>query len=293
MSVRNCTFQTCILAPKIEEPQVRVSPASRTARARRIAEKEPVCIGRSEDQSQGSLSSIPLHLFSTTTKKQLSFCVGRATYHSTARHMMRKVTPVRCLVGAVLTIGITAVALISGAAGDGDFSSDGVGIRKLNQHETLEDEVAAGSASTFLNDVDVLKEEIRGRALETRDNLAAAVTAGGINTFTKFLQPNDVTNVGLNSIENGLFLAGGFTARMIAIAGHKIPYADGSKSYLPFHDRPDGAHVFADPRPENPGGWIYASNSEVVNDGGVGALTFDRNGNVIDYKMVLTGTTMK
>jgi len=36
--------------------------------------------------------------------------------------------------------------------------------------------------------------------------------------------------------------------------------------------------------------WIYVSNAEVSN-GGVGAITFNGNGDVIDYKMIMTGTS--
>jgi len=38
--------------------------------------------------------------------------------------------------------------------------------------------------------------------------------------------------------------------------------------------------------------WIYVSNSEISNgDGGVGAITFDSQGNVINYDMLLEGTS--
>jgi uncharacterized protein len=52
--------------------------------------------------------------------------------------------------------------------------------------------------------------------------------------------------------------------------------------------------TFVDTRSENEGGWIYVSNSEVQRPwgmGGVGALTFDKNGVVMDYRMVLKNTT--
>ena len=73
-----------------------------------------------------------------------------------------------------------------------------------------------------------------------------------------------------------------------------MKYHNGEESDAKFHDWPDGGDVFVDTRSENQGGWIYVSNSEedVEGKGGVGALTFDVQGNVIDYKMVLTGTTM-
>ena len=45
---------------------------------------------------------------------------------------------------------------------------------------------------------------------------------------------------------------------------------------------------------ENPGGWVYVSNSKIFEEGkgGVGAITFDKDGNVIKYEMLLEGTTV-
>jgi hypothetical protein len=57
-----------------------------------------------------------------------------------------------------------------------------------------------------------------------------------------------------------------------------------------FHDEPDGAAVFEWPET---GGWIYVSNSEVKTKGGggVSAIYFDKDGKVVDYQHLLTGTT--
>jgi secreted PhoX family phosphatase len=42
----------------------------------------------------------------------------------------------------------------------------------------------------------------------------------------------------------------------------------------------------------NPDGWVYVSNSETTDGkGGVGRIKFDMHGNVLDYKMLLTGTS--
>ena len=91
----------------------------------------------------------------------------------------------------------------------------------------------------------------------------------------------------------GLLLSQGLTARIIATSGQKVQYHDGSQSSLVFHDKPDAAATFMDERPNNPGGWIYVTNSEAdlntTFPGGVGAITFDRNGNVMDYQSILEG----
>jgi hypothetical protein len=90
-----------------------------------------------------------------------------------------------------------------------------------------------------------------------------------------------------------LLLSEGLDARLLAITDEKVGYDLGGQSKGRFHDQPDAGATFHDERPENPGGWIYVSNSEVDGrKGGVGALTFDRDGNLFDYQMVLSGTNM-
>lgn len=100
--------------------------------------------------------------------------------------------------------------------------------------------------------------------------------------------------------EEGLILSEGLTARIIAISGERVRYADGSESRIDFHLMPDAAETYPDPKPGNAGGWIYVSNSEAkpVNrdegtdqtPGGVGAITFDSMGNIVGYKMLLENT---
>jgi hypothetical protein len=96
--------------------------------------------------------------------------------------------------------------------------------------------------------------------------------------------------------ENGLLMSQGLKSRIIARSGSKVPFADGNESSAPFHFRPDHASTFAVPdnATDNKGGWVYVSNSEMKEQfqGGVGAITFDKDGNVIGYEMLLEGTTM-
>ena len=80
---------------------------------------------------------------------------------------------------------------------------------------------------------------------------------------------------------------------MIATSGKPIEYKSGELSGSVFHDNPDAGATFPDEREGNRGGWIYVSNSEVDNGGGgVGAITFDKTGKVIDYQVLLKGTSM-
>lgn len=97
----------------------------------------------------------------------------------------------------------------------------------------------------------------------------------------------------------GLILSEGLTARIIAKAGRRVDLFNGTKSRRAFHDMPDAGATFRDTRQGNEGGWIYVSNSEANPDkgqnysrfpGGVGAITFDAKGNVIDFSVVLNNT---
>jgi hypothetical protein len=91
----------------------------------------------------------------------------------------------------------------------------------------------------------------------------------------------------------GLLLSEGLDARLIATSGQKVQYADGASSAKSFHGRPDAGATFPDNRDHNQGGWVYVSNAEMEEQaaGGVGAITFDSQGQIIEYKMILEGTT--
>jgi secreted PhoX family phosphatase len=82
---------------------------------------------------------------------------------------------------------------------------------------------------------------------------------------------------------NGLRLPEGFSARVLARAG-EAPISGGG--YL-WHHAPDGGATF----PLDDGGWVYTSNSETLS-GGVGALRFDANGDLVDAYSILTGTAI-
>jgi len=98
----------------------------------------------------------------------------------------------------------------------------------------------------------------------------------------------------LSRTEAGLLLSRGLRARVIAKTGEQVQYSNDAISSRVFHAYPDFGATFPDTRPNNIGGWVYVSNSEVdyIREGGVGAITFNKDGNVIDYRMILEGTTM-
>jgi secreted PhoX family phosphatase len=81
---------------------------------------------------------------------------------------------------------------------------------------------------------------------------------------------------------NGLLLPEGFTSRVLAVAGQ--PVAGTGYVWPPF---PDGGATFVDP--EVKGGWYYVANSESPASigGGVSAMRFDPDGEIVDaYRLV-------
>ena len=99
----------------------------------------------------------------------------------------------------------------------------------------------------------------------------------------------------LLTTKNGVLLSAGLDCRILATKGQKVKQFNKDKtsvlykSLINFHSSPDFGATF----PTDDGGWVYVSNSEVQRGGGgVGAFKFDKNGNVIDYRMLLEGTSM-
>ena len=99
----------------------------------------------------------------------------------------------------------------------------------------------------------------------------------------------------LTKQEHDLLLSTGLTSRIIARVHEAVVVSNNGNDAdrPPFHIFADFGATFLDDRPENPGGMIYVSNSENRNltEGGVGAITFDKNYNIIDYQMILKNTT--
>ncbi len=85
--------------------------------------------------------------------------------------------------------------------------------------------------------------------------------------------------------KHGVRLPYGFKSRIVASTGAKVTE---SSSYL-WHKEPDGGAVYQDFSRENLNGWIYVSNEE-SKTGGVGALKFNANGDVIDAYRILDNT---
>eukprot|EP00563_Minutocellus_polymorphus_P011779 CAMPEP_0181071806 /NCGR_PEP_ID=MMETSP1070-20121207/28241_1 /TAXON_ID=265543 /ORGANISM="Minutocellus polymorphus, Strain NH13" /LENGTH=557 /DNA_ID=CAMNT_0023152833 /DNA_START=289 /DNA_END=1962 /DNA_ORIENTATION=+ len=85
----------------------------------------------------------------------------------------------------------------------------------------------------------------------------------------------------------GLRLSRGLVATIVAESDAPVQYANGDESTDDFEQDPAGGATF--PRPD--GGWIYVVDFDRGNDrGGVGALTFNAEGRVTDYRVVLEDT---
>lgn len=118
--------------------------------------------------------------------------------------------------------------------------------------------------------------------------IAAGVTALGPafwrNAYAATALPGAGPYGGLRPVDaNGVMLPAGFTSRVLAVTGQVVV----GTSYL-WHAAPDGGAVF----PQDDGGWVYTSNSEVPFVGGAGALRFGPDGEVVDAYRLLTGTSL-
>jgi secreted PhoX family phosphatase len=81
-----------------------------------------------------------------------------------------------------------------------------------------------------------------------------------------------------------LQLLPGFTARVIALGGQRMPVG---YDYPIF---PDGAATFPDPA--TVGGWYHVVNSEVPGGGGVSSIRFAPDGTVLEARRILRYTSM-
>src|SRR5215211_1289686 len=82
---------------------------------------------------------------------------------------------------------------------------------------------------------------------------------------------------------NGIELPAGFTSRVVAHSGQPV----GGTQHL-WHSNPDGGACFQFPS----GGWVYVSNSDVGEGGGVvSAIRFDAKITIVDSYSILNGTS--
>ncbi|KAL7546102.1 hypothetical protein ACHAWF_009434, partial [Thalassiosira exigua] len=85
----------------------------------------------------------------------------------------------------------------------------------------------------------------------------------------------------------------GLTVKPIAWTGRPVPYADGGESKSNYHEDSDAAGIIS-MNPADPlnSGYVYVANAEKGDgEGGVYGIYFDKDGNILEYKALLTGTT--
>lgn len=113
--------------------------------------------------------------------------------------------------------------------------------------------------------------------------------------------PGDMT--GGYRADLGLTLSKGLNGKRLTTGGKPVGLANGGVSLEPFHTKADGACTILK---SNGDGWYYVSNSEVRDGriasfscgrregsgkGGVGAIEFNAQGEVVGYERLLTGTS--
>lgn len=123
---------------------------------------------------------------------------------------------------------------------------------------------------------------------------AALFAAGGLLRFqqSQAASPDAALFYSLNNLgpllapdANGLMLPEGFKSRIVARSGEAPA---GLPGYT-WHSAPDGGATF----PAEDGGWVYVSNSEMRSfSGGVGAIRFDAQGEVVDAYQILKNTSI-
>lgn len=82
---------------------------------------------------------------------------------------------------------------------------------------------------------------------------------------------------------NGLRLPEGFTSRIIGTSHEEV-----AGTGYTWHGNPDGGACYA----TEDGGWIYVSNCEELNTGGVSMVRFDAEGEIVEAARILDGTNV-
>lgn len=132
-----------------------------------------------------------------------------------------------------------------------------------------------------------LQQSLQGCIALSSGSLLSACHSSDSGVPPAQMPVSNIANIGPLSATpdaNGLLLPQGFTSRIVSKTG-ELPVATSTYNW---HALPDGGATFALPN----GGWVYASNSEETTGlGGVGALEFDANAELVDAYPLLTGTT--
>jgi hypothetical protein len=128
-------------------------------------------------------------------------------------------------------------------------------------------------------------------SLQPSTSIHPSISPSTLPSVTPSTSPFALFNYGERLITNynlGIEISEGLVVRQIAKFGEQVQYVDGNKSNNKFHAWLDGAGV----APLPGGEWVYISNSEDdKGKGGVYGVYFNKYGEVINYKTLLSGTT--
>ena len=100
------------------------------------------------------------------------------------------------------------------------------------------------------------------------------------------VEAKTLTSGGIVGVDEEVFAPVGFDVRVVARNGLNPITEKPDPNGFEWHQSPDGGAVF---QSHLDGGWVYVSNSEEI-PGGVGALRFNANGNLIDAYQILDNT---
>ena len=134
----------------------------------------------------------------------------------------------------------------------------------------------------------ISRRKLLTKAFKTGPVLALGGSLLELSTFSTAHAFNNLKSIGpLQAPDaNGLRLPAGFASKVVAISGEPVSTLTGNSDYQ-WHGSPDGGACFKSPD----GGWVYVSNSEeYFPSGGVGALAFNEQGDVVKAYDILTGT---
>ena len=180
-----------------------------------------------------------------------------------------------------------------------------VSIRHLENDDVSSDEDSCGLGSFTDNDdvaFTVSEATLEEETVQPTPSLPDSFTSSPsvspsttVPTRTQTLSPTDSPFVLFSYGESlytdhelGIQISDGLSAKLIAQAGEKVTLAKGDQSNHKYHLYMDGAGI----TPLSDGGYVYVSNSEDdARKGGVHGLYFNEDGEITNYKPLLTGTT--
>ncbi|KAL7547523.1 hypothetical protein ACHAWF_012738 [Thalassiosira exigua] len=165
---------------------------------------------------------------------------------------------------------------------DSEIESPASSNRSPNNHRFAK--AIAIATSVFL-----LAAGLSARLTATTNGGSAGIRARSLQQRTPFFFGDEFYVDSDLDIE----VSKGLTVRPIAWTGKPVPYADGGESKLKYHTESDAAGVISmDPTDPLNSGYVYLANSEEDDGkGGVFGIYFDKDGNVLEYKNLLPGTT--